>query len=70
MNRDWQVRSRCAQTDPLAFVLGASTPAAATRGMCARCDVRAECLESALAHDDRFGIWRRGRRDVGRRRIS
>jgi len=21
------------------------------------CDVRAECLEYALAHDERFGIW-------------
>jgi WhiB family redox-sensing transcriptional regulator len=21
------------------------------------CEVRAECLEYALAHDERFGIW-------------
>jgi WhiB family redox-sensing transcriptional regulator len=28
--------------------------------MCIRdssCDVRQECLEYALAHDERFGIW-------------
>ena len=25
--------------------------------VCVGCDVRAECLEYALAHDERFGIW-------------
>jgi len=26
-------------------------------GICLRCEVRAECLEKALARDERFGIW-------------
>ena len=25
--------------------------------MCLTCDVRDECLEYALQHDERFGIW-------------
>ena len=25
--------------------------------VCLTCDVRGECLEYALAHDERFGIW-------------
>ena len=25
--------------------------------VCLTCEVRSECLEYALAHDERFGIW-------------
>jgi WhiB family redox-sensing transcriptional regulator len=25
--------------------------------ICSRCDVKGECLEYALGHDERFGIW-------------
>jgi WhiB family redox-sensing transcriptional regulator len=53
----WQERSLCAQTDPEAFFpeKGGSTREA--KKVCVGCDVRAECLEYALAHDERFGIW-------------
>lgn len=53
----WQERALCAQTDPEAFFpeKGGSTREA--KKVCARCDVRAECLEYALANDERFGIW-------------
>ena len=55
--QDWQERALCAQTDPEAFFpeKGGSTREA--KRICAGCDVRAECLEYALAHDERFGIW-------------
>ena len=54
---DWQERALCAQTDPEAFFpeKGGSTREA--KRICAGCEVRAECLEYALAHDERFGIW-------------
>ncbi|MGB8994016.1 MAG: WhiB family transcriptional regulator [Pseudonocardiaceae bacterium] len=54
---DWQERALCAQTDPEAFFpeKGGSTREA--KRICAGCDVRAECLEYALAFDERFGIW-------------
>ena len=53
----WQERSLCAQTDPEAFFpeKGGSTREA--KKVCTGCDVRQECLEYALEHDERFGIW-------------
>ena len=53
----WQERALCAQTDPEAFFpeKGGSTREA--KRVCLSCDVRQECLEYALAHDERFGIW-------------
>ena len=55
--QDWQERALCAQTDPEAFFpeKGGSTREA--KRICAGCEVRAECLEYALANDERFGIW-------------
>ena len=55
--QDWQERALCAQTDPEAFFpeKGGSTREA--KRICSGCEVRAECLEYALAHDERFGIW-------------
>lgn len=54
---DWQERALCAQTDPEAFFpeKGGSTREA--KRICTGCEVRAECLEYALAFDERFGIW-------------
>ena len=53
----WQERALCAQTDPEAFFpeKGGSTREA--KRVCLTCDVRSECLEYALGHDERFGIW-------------
>lgn len=53
----WQERALCAQTDPEAFFpeKGGSTREA--KKVCLGCEVRGECLEYALAHDERFGIW-------------
>jgi WhiB family transcriptional regulator, redox-sensing transcriptional regulator len=55
--QEWQEHALCAQTDPEAFFpeKGGSTREA--KRICQGCDVRAECLEYALAHDERFGIW-------------
>ena len=54
---DWRGRALCAQTDPEAFFpeKGGSTREA--KRICSGCEVRAECLEYALANDERFGIW-------------
>ena len=53
----WQQHALCAQTDPEAFFpeKGGSTREA--KAVCQSCSVREECLEYALAHDERFGIW-------------
>ncbi len=54
---DWQERALCAQTDPESFFpeKGGSTREA--KKICTGCEVRSECLEYALGHDERFGIW-------------
>ncbi|NYF11517.1 WhiB family redox-sensing transcriptional regulator [Leifsonia sp. AK011] len=53
----WQSDSLCAQTDPEAFFpeKGGSTRDA--KKICGSCEVRTQCLEYALANDERFGIW-------------
>jgi WhiB family redox-sensing transcriptional regulator len=71
--QSWQERALCAETDPEAFFpeKGGSTREA--KKICTGCEVKAECLEYALANDERFGIWgglsererRRLRRRVG-----
>ena len=55
--QEWQERALCAQTDPEAFFpeKGGSTREA--KRICQGCEVRSECLEYALGHDERFGIW-------------
>ncbi|MFD0923589.1 WhiB family transcriptional regulator [Saccharopolyspora rosea] len=71
--QEWQERALCAQTDPEAFFpeKGGSTREA--KRICAGCEVRAECLEYALEHDERFGIWgglsERERRKLKRRAV-
>jgi WhiB family transcriptional regulator, redox-sensing transcriptional regulator len=69
----WQERALCAQTDPEAFFpeKGGSTREA--KRICSTCEVRSECLEYALEHDERFGIWgglsERERRRMRRRAV-
>jgi len=65
----WQERALCAQTDPEAFFpeKGGSTREA--KRICLGCEVRDECLDYALANDERFGIWG-GLSERERRRIK
>ena len=69
----WRDLALCAETDPEAFFpeKGGSTREA--KRVCIGCDVRAECLEYALEHDERFGIWgglsERERRKLKRRAV-
>lgn len=65
----WMASGSCAQTDPEAFFpeKGGSTRAA--KIVCAGCDVRPECLNYALTHNERFGIWG-GLSEKQRRRMT
>ena len=67
--QSWQERALCAETDPEAFFpeKGGSTREA--KKICTGCEVKAECLEYALANDERFGIWG-GLSERERRRIK
>ena len=70
--RRWQERANCLGVDPDLFFpeRGASTREA--KSVCRGCEVRGECLEYALAHGEKFGIWgglsERERRRVRRQR--
>lgn len=70
---DW-AQAICAQTDPEAFYpeKGGSTRAA--KQVCRGCPIRRECLEDALARDERFGVWgglsERERRQLQNRRMD
>jgi WhiB family transcriptional regulator, redox-sensing transcriptional regulator len=70
--RRWQEQANCLGVDPDLFFpeRGASTKEA--KAVCRGCEVRAECLEYALSHGEKFGIWgglsERERRRVRRQR--
>lgn len=53
----WHHKALCSQTDPEAFFpeKGGSTRDA--KRVCAQCEVRERCLQWAIDHDERFGIW-------------
>jgi WhiB family transcriptional regulator, redox-sensing transcriptional regulator len=53
----WMLEAKCLDADPEAFFpeKGGSTREA--KQICAVCPVREECLEYALQHEERFGIW-------------
>jgi WhiB family transcriptional regulator, redox-sensing transcriptional regulator len=71
-NRRWQERANCLGVDPDLFFpeRGASTREA--KAVCRGCEVRIECLEYAIRHGEKFGIWgglsERERRRVRRER--
>lgn len=53
---NWREAAICAQTDPEAYfpIKGGSTRPA--KRVCAVCPVTTECLEDALAKDERYGV--------------
>ena len=53
----WQESSLCAQTDYDAFFPEKGGTTRDAKKVCKSCPVRLECLEYALANDERFGIW-------------
>ncbi|MDP8959208.1 MAG: WhiB family transcriptional regulator [Actinomycetota bacterium] len=64
----WQDFANCRGADSDLFFpeRGASTRQA--KAICAACEVRVECLEFALRHGEKFGIWG-GLSERERRRI-
>jgi WhiB family redox-sensing transcriptional regulator len=59
---NWRSSGACRSADPdLFFPVSSRGPVdrqiARAKMICAGCRVRRECLEFALAHDQRYGIW-------------
>lgn len=65
----WQEFALCAQTDPDIFFPEKGGSIAPATSVCASCPVQADCLEYAITHDIRHGIWG-GMSDNDRRKIA
>jgi WhiB family redox-sensing transcriptional regulator len=64
----WRQRAACRGLDPEIFFPDSDEEAGEAKAVCARCPVREACLEHALAHREREGIWG-GATERERRRI-
>lgn len=53
----WVADGLCAETDPEAFFPDKGEPTADAKRICQRCPVRVECLQFALDHQERYGVW-------------
>ena len=65
----WQELARCAEVDPEIFFPEKGQPTAPAKKVCLSCEVRTECLEDAIAKDERFGV-RGGMSERERRRLA
>lgn len=54
---EWTLDALCAQADPESWFPEVGGSAVYPKRVCRRCPVRADCLEYALEHDERFGIY-------------
>lgn len=59
---NWRAAGACLSADPdLFFPISSSGPGerqiARAKKICAGCQVRQECLDFAITHDQAYGIW-------------
>lgn len=64
----WRKRAACRGIDPEVFFPASDEEAEEAKAICAMCPVRQACLEHALAHREREGVWG-GATERERRRI-
>jgi WhiB family redox-sensing transcriptional regulator len=57
MNATWRNRAACQGLDPDIFFPVSEDDAEEAKAICATCTVRQLCLEHALAHREREGVW-------------
>lgn len=65
----WMEEGICGQTDPEAFFPEKGGSTAEAKRVCMGCPVRDTCLQYALQHGERFGIWG-GKSERDRRKIQ
>lgn len=53
----WEERAACRGADVELFFSVEEADQKAALEFCSRCEVRAECLESAVANREMYGIW-------------
>lgn len=57
MTPEWNERAACLDMDPDVFFPTDTAGVVAAKRICAGCPVRVECLEWALEHGERWGVW-------------
>ena len=55
--QEWMQHALCAQTDPEVFFPEVGESVEPAKRVCRRCDVRVQCLDWALQHGERYGVW-------------
>jgi len=68
MKATWRQRAACQGLDPDIFYPTSEDDAEEAKAICAGCAVRQLCLEYALSHRERDGVWG-GLTDRERRRL-
>lgn len=53
----WTADALCQQVDPELWFPESGGSTREAKSICARCDVRADCLAFAMANGDRFGVF-------------
>jgi WhiB family redox-sensing transcriptional regulator len=69
MSLSWRQSAACRGVDPGIFYPASEEEADVAKLICAQCNVRQTCLEYALAHREREGVWG-GATEKERRRIQ
>jgi WhiB family redox-sensing transcriptional regulator len=65
---EWIEQASCRGVDPELFFPARGSPTKEVKAFCKDCVVREECLDYALAHNERWGIWG-GTTEKERRRL-
>jgi WhiB family redox-sensing transcriptional regulator len=74
-DRAWMEFAACTTADPEAWFPAKGSSTREAKQICngrkglRPCPVRSQCLEYALSHDDRFGVWG-GKSDRERRKLK
>ena len=55
--KGWADLAVCKETDPEIFHPNKGEPSKPAKRICAACPVASQCLEYALAHQERHGVW-------------
>jgi len=53
----WRAHALCLEFPEVEWIPTDFDPATEARAICARCPVRAECLDHALRTNEQYGIW-------------
>ncbi|MFC8273700.1 WhiB family transcriptional regulator [Streptomyces sp. NPDC057271] len=53
----WQENALCAQAGPEFFFPAPGSSTREAKQLCGACEGRVACLQYALEHDERFGVW-------------